>query len=64
MDMEYTNGRMEVFIKGIGFKTKSLDMVNILGMIKELTKDIGLTIICMVKEYINGQMAGNMKVTI
>ena len=55
---------MEVFIKEIGFKIKSLDMANILGMIKEHTKDIGLTIICMDKEYINGRMAENMKVTI
>lgn len=41
MDMESTNGQMEVFIKGIGFKIKSLDTVNTLGMIKEHTKDIG-----------------------
>jgi hypothetical protein len=41
MAMESTNGRMEVFIKAIGFKTKYLDMVNTLGMTKEHTKDIG-----------------------
>ena len=64
MATEYTNGQMEVFIKEIGFKIKSLDMANILGMIKEHTKDIGLTIICMDKEYINGRMAENTKVTI
>jgi hypothetical protein len=61
MAMECTNGQMVAFIKVIGFKTKSLVMVNILGTIKELTKDTGLIIICMVKEYINGRTVENMK---
>jgi hypothetical protein len=62
--MEYINGLMEAFIKAIGFKTKYLVMVNTLGMIKELTKDTGLTIICTDKEFINGRMVENMRVII
>ena len=37
MAMEFTNGQMVAFIKVIGFKTKFLAMVNILGMIMLLS---------------------------
>ena len=61
MVMEYTNGPMEVAIKVIGTQIKFQNMVSTFGMMEELIKAIGLIIICMVTEFINGQMVVNMK---
>ena len=63
MDMGHIIGLTVVFIKEIGIKIKYQDMVLIIGMIIECTKDIGLIIICMVKVNINGQMVVDMKVS-
>lgn len=41
MDMEYTNGQMEVYTKVIGIKIRSQIMENIIGMMEELIKDTG-----------------------
>lgn len=61
MDMAYTNGQTEVYIKEIGIKTKYLSMENITGTMAEPTKAIGLTIICMAKVSINGLMVENTR---
>jgi hypothetical protein len=63
MAMGHIIGQTVVFIKEIGIKIKYQDMVLIIGMTIECTKDIGLIIICMVKENINGQMVVDMKVS-
>lgn len=60
-DMEFINGPTEVVIKVIGTKIKFQNMESTFGMTGELIKDIGLIIICMVTEFINGQMVENMK---
>ena len=41
MDMDFINGRMEVFIKEIGLKIKYKGMESISGMIKGHFKAIG-----------------------
>jgi hypothetical protein len=64
MGMEYTNGPMEVVIKEIGTKIKFRNMENTFGMTVELIRGIGLTIICMVTECINGLTVVNTKVSI
>lgn len=64
MAMESINGQMVACIKEIGSIIKYQVMVSILGMIKELIRDIGWTITCMAQEFINGQMVENMKVII
>ena len=61
MGMEYINGPMEVAIKVIGTQIRFQNMVSTFGMKEELTKAIGSIIICMVTEFINGQMVVNMK---
>ena len=60
--MEYTSGPTVVFIKEIGMKIKYQVTENIIGMMAELIKGIGLITICMDKEFTNGQMVENMKV--
>ena len=64
MDMEFTNGQMEVFTKETGTKTRFQNMESITGTMEELIKDTGLIIICMVMEFTNGLTEGNMKVNI
>ena len=63
MAMEFINGPTLPPIKVTGLRTKSLDMENTPGMIKELTRATGKIITCMVKVYINGPMAESMKET-
>lgn len=63
MDMECTNGPMEVVIKVIGTKIKFRNMESTFGMMEELIKDIGLIIICMATEFINGPMVESTKVS-
>lgn len=61
MDMEFTNGQTVANIKVTGSITKYQALGNINGMIKEVIEGTGKIIICMVKEYIHGLMAGNTK---
>ena len=61
MATESINGQTAVNIKVIGLIIKYQVLVNINGMIREVTEDTGKTIICMVKEYTLGQMEENMK---
>ena len=60
--MVYISGLMVAFIKEIGMKIKYLVTESIIGTMAELIRATGLIIICMDKEFINGQMAENMKV--
>jgi len=62
MGMVYINGQMVVCIKEIGIKIKFQNMANIIGMMEELIKDIGLIIICMDKVSTNGLTVENMRV--
>ena len=57
------DGPMVAFIKATGIKIKFLDMENIFGTMVGRIKDIGLKIICTVKEYINGLTEESTKET-
>jgi hypothetical protein len=59
--MEFTNGQMVVNTKETGWTTKYQDLVNINGMIKEVTEVTGKIIICMGKEFTHGLMVGNTR---
>ena len=59
--MEFINGQMEVNTKETGLITKYQGLENINGMIKEVIEVTGKIIICTVKEFTPGLMAGNMK---
>ena len=61
--MDFISGRMVVYIKATGLKTKFKVMANISGMIKEHFKGIGQITICMVPVFIIGQMEDDMKET-
>jgi len=62
MVMGYTSGQMVASIKVIGTKIKYQVMASIIGMMEELTMDTGWITICMDREFINGQTAGNTRV--
>ena len=62
MGMEFTNGPMDVYIKEIGIKIRFPVMENIIGMMEEHIKDIGLITTCMEKVCTCGQMVESMKV--
>lgn len=64
MVMEYISGPITASIRATGKSIKYQGTENTPGMMAELTRDIGKTTICMVKESINGQTAVNMKVNI
>jgi hypothetical protein len=64
MGMVFINGPTEASIKVIGTKTKLVGMENTTGMMAELTKDIGLKIICTDKASTLGLMVENTKVSI
>lgn len=52
---------MDLFIREIGSKTKSLDMVLTNGWMEDAIPANGLTIACMEKEYTLGQTVVNMR---
>ena len=60
--MGLMDGLMEIFIKEIGMKIKFLVMVNIFGMMEEVTRVNGKIILCMEKDSINGPMDDHMRV--
>ena len=60
--MEFISGPMEVSLKEIGKKTKSLGMVFTIGKMEEFTRATGNKIICMDKVCTSGLTEDNMKV--
>lgn len=63
MVMVFTYGQINLSMKETGSITKLKVSVFIPGLMADNTKAIGLTIICMDKEYTPGKMVGNMMVT-
>ena len=61
MVMGYITGQMVVNSRAIGKIIKSQALVFIIGPTEEHLKVIGNKTICMVKEFINGQMVENTK---